>query len=289
MRRTLMMVAAALILSGPAWAVGGAINALTVTKTSAYANFVAFTASGTTTAVSVSLAAPFLHTVQVVVTGGPATCTIQLEGTLNGTTWYVMGAAQTCTSTITFYPVWVGAQTIRVNLTALTGGASPTVTVYYQGTGGSGVALSSRIVGLVTDTGFSTTQASANILAATVASTQTYRVGYNLWQVTSGSAGTCSTNATATVTIGFTNPANQAQTITVLLANLQPTLGAGTPGFFQGTTLASGAISPTGYQSAEFTIATKASTAITRTITWANGNCTNQPTASAIFYAEVVN
>ncbi|MDP9268591.1 MAG: hypothetical protein M3P27_09760 [Acidobacteriota bacterium] len=204
----------------------------------------------------------------------------------NGTTG--SGAVALATSPVLVTPDIGAATGTSLTLSSkLTADSNGVITKYNNvATVGAGVP---SFTGSKADTGFSATQGSANIIATTAAATQAYRVGYNMWQATSGSGGTCATNATATVTIGFTNPANQAQTINVLLMNVQPTLGVGTPGVFQGATLASGATSPTGYQSAEFVVVAKASTAITRTITWANGNCSTQPTASALFFAEALN
>lgn len=85
----------------------------------------------------VSSLSPSKHTVQVVVTGGPATCSIQLEGTLDAisssSTWANLSGSQTCTSTVTFHVTERAVKGVRVNVTALTGGTSPGVSAKYTG------------------------------------------------------------------------------------------------------------------------------------------------------------
>ncbi|MGH9667094.1 MAG: hypothetical protein ACRD9L_21930, partial [Bryobacteraceae bacterium] len=77
------------------------------------------------------------HTVQAVVTGSPSGCSIQLEGTLDdptlSPTWSNLSGSQTCTSSVMFHVTARPVRAIRVNLTALSGGTSPTVTVKYVG------------------------------------------------------------------------------------------------------------------------------------------------------------
>ena len=94
-------------------------------------------AAGTTIPVNVYLAA-HKHTVQATVTGAPTTCNIQLEGTLDDITssapnWANLSGSQVCTSTLTFSVTERPVTGIRVNLTALSGGTSPTVTIKYVG------------------------------------------------------------------------------------------------------------------------------------------------------------
>ncbi|HXO85463.1 MAG TPA: hypothetical protein VN803_08050 [Gemmatimonadales bacterium] len=107
-----------------------------------YVDFGKFTASGTTNGVNLggsysNTRAAHKHTLEVVVTGSPAACSIQLEGTLddvNGTpTWANMSGSQTCTSSVTFHVVDRAVTGVRINLTALSGGSSPTVAVRYAG------------------------------------------------------------------------------------------------------------------------------------------------------------
>jgi len=77
------------------------------------------------------------HTVQAVVTGAPATGSIQLEGTLDDVTgsptWFNLSGAQPCTANTIFHVVDRPVSGIRVNLTALTGGTGPTVSIRYLG------------------------------------------------------------------------------------------------------------------------------------------------------------
>ena len=111
MKRILLTALLTVLLTVPGWSAGGVLNRSTVTKTSAYADWTAFTSSGTSTAVGVAEGAPLIHTVQVVVTGSPATCTINLDTSLDGVTWTNASGNQTCTSNITFYTTWVGSLT----------------------------------------------------------------------------------------------------------------------------------------------------------------------------------
>ena len=75
------------------------------------------------------------HTLQVVVTGSPAACAIQLEGTLDkdatasSATWANLSGSQTCTATVTFHVIDRAVNGVRANLTALSGGTAPTVTI----------------------------------------------------------------------------------------------------------------------------------------------------------------
>lgn len=90
-------------------------------------------ASGTT----ISLAVPFAptkHGVMSVVTGGPATCSVQLEGSMDNTNFFLISASTTCTSTVMFQAIDKPVLYVRINLTALTGGTAPTVTSTYLGT-----------------------------------------------------------------------------------------------------------------------------------------------------------
>jgi hypothetical protein len=77
------------------------------------------------------------HTLQVVVTGAPATAQIQLEGTLddvNGSpTWFNLSGSLLCTSNTIFHVVDRPVSGVRANLTALTGGTAPAVNCKYVG------------------------------------------------------------------------------------------------------------------------------------------------------------
>lgn len=65
------------------------------------------------------------YTLDVRTTGSPASFTVALEGTLDGTNWTSIGTTSTTGRTrFADSPV----KTIRANLTALSGGTSPTVT-----------------------------------------------------------------------------------------------------------------------------------------------------------------
>jgi hypothetical protein len=97
------------------------------------------TATGQTMGVHSGLAT-HKHTLQVVVTGSPASCSVQLEGTLDDITdpsvtpfWANLSGTQSCTSSVTFHVVEKPVRAIRANLTALSGGSSPTVTIKYLG------------------------------------------------------------------------------------------------------------------------------------------------------------
>ncbi|MCI0403455.1 MAG: hypothetical protein L0212_08030 [Acidobacteria bacterium] len=88
--------------------------------------------------VPVHLVRPSQHTVQLTVTGAPATCTFELEGTLDdtaGATAFSLSGSIPCTSSTMFHVVNKPVNFIRGNLTALTGGVSPTVTFQYVGRG----------------------------------------------------------------------------------------------------------------------------------------------------------
>ena len=78
---------------------------------------------------------PEKHTVQLTVTGGPANCSFQLEGSLDNLTWFALSGAVDCTvaANCMFHVVNKPVNFIRGNLTALAGGAAPTVTFEYLG------------------------------------------------------------------------------------------------------------------------------------------------------------
>ena len=129
------------------------------------------------------------------------------------------------------------------------------------------------VAGQASSLDFYAAVSTANVLASTVASVGRYRVGYYMFETASGSGGTCASNATATVTLGWTDPgdgAGQAQTKADAPLELPPTLAAGA------------------YQQDQIVIAAQASTAITYAIAWSDGDCTAQPTASVYLFAEAV-
>lgn len=73
------------------------------------------------------------HTLQIIVTGGPSGCTVNLDGSLDGVNWFDLSGAQTCTSNTMFHVVSKPVAYVRGDLTALTGGTAPTVTISYEG------------------------------------------------------------------------------------------------------------------------------------------------------------
>lgn len=94
-------------------------------------------APGTTYAANLRMAA-HKHTLQVAVTGSPASCSVQLEGTLDDpssatVTWANLSGAQTCTSSVMFHVAERPVRAVRATVTALSGGSSPAVTITYQG------------------------------------------------------------------------------------------------------------------------------------------------------------
>jgi hypothetical protein len=115
-----------------------ALSSQTVNGRVASVSFGTLTGTGTTWAFDMSLLTPSQHTLEVVVAGSPSSCSIQLEGTLDNpsgssVTWANLSGAQTCTSSVTFSVVNKPVRAVRANLTSLSGGSSPTVTVGYAG------------------------------------------------------------------------------------------------------------------------------------------------------------
>lgn len=105
-----------------------------ITKT-----FATQSATGATSATLFSSTAripgmPTHHTAELIVTGGPAACTYRLQGSVDGTTWFNISAADvTCTSTTVAFESNKPAKNIRGNLLTLSGGTAPTVTLKYAG------------------------------------------------------------------------------------------------------------------------------------------------------------
>lgn len=72
-----------------------------------------------------------VFTVAVNTTGSPASYSVQLEGSMDNTNWKIIGSAITSdgvsaqTTSNIFYPF------VRANLTAVSGGTSPKITMYY--------------------------------------------------------------------------------------------------------------------------------------------------------------
>jgi hypothetical protein len=71
------------------------------------------------------------HTWEIVVTGGPANETTNLEGSINGTTWYILDTSNTVTAEMR-HVVNKPVRYVRGNCTVLPSG---TVTVRYMGGG----------------------------------------------------------------------------------------------------------------------------------------------------------
>jgi hypothetical protein len=79
------------------------------------------------------------HTIQWIVTGAPAACTLDIEYSTDASSWStVPGGSRTCTSGGSYSFPDVGYLFIGVNLSAFSGGTAPTITAVYQGTGATG-------------------------------------------------------------------------------------------------------------------------------------------------------
>ncbi len=78
------------------------------------------------------------HVIQVVNTGDPTAVTVLLEGSLDGTNFDIIGthaftAADIVNDGAIFFDVDSPCLHVRVNLTVLTGGTTPTITAIYEG------------------------------------------------------------------------------------------------------------------------------------------------------------
>ena len=78
------------------------------------------------------------HTIQADITGAPTAVTVTIEGSLDGVTFDTIGtlafsAGQLTNTTGVGHAVDTPVNYVRVNLTVLTGGTAPTVTVLYDG------------------------------------------------------------------------------------------------------------------------------------------------------------
>lgn len=85
------------------------------------------TVTGPTTGVRVNAVN---HTLQFNV-GSPATCAIQLEGSLDNVNWSNLSGTQSCMTSTMFHVDGKPVNYVRANLTIYTGGGS--VTIYYRG------------------------------------------------------------------------------------------------------------------------------------------------------------
>jgi len=95
----------------------------------------AATATGTSSTWTVNKT-PRNHSVQITITGAPTAVTVDLEGSLDGSTWvslasHVMSAAEITAAQALFHVVDKPTRRVRANLKVLTAGTSPTVTVIY--------------------------------------------------------------------------------------------------------------------------------------------------------------
>ena len=78
------------------------------------------------------------HTVQVNITGSPTAVTVDLEGSLDDNTYFTLASHSMTSSELTASAAMFHVETKRVhyiktNVTTLTGGSSPTVTIRYFG------------------------------------------------------------------------------------------------------------------------------------------------------------
>lgn len=79
-------------------------------------------------------ALPLLRTFawDVIVTGGPATLRVDIEGSLDGTNWFQLDTYTSTASTLRFV-VDKPVKYVRANLVTLTGGSSPSTTTRIAG------------------------------------------------------------------------------------------------------------------------------------------------------------
>ncbi len=95
-------------------------------------------ATGTTTGFNTPMNG--WHTLQVVLTGSPASCTVNLEGTIDGSHWYDLSGGQACdataqpTAVLMFHVANKPVVQVRAHLTALSAAATATIT--YGGVNG---------------------------------------------------------------------------------------------------------------------------------------------------------
>lgn len=100
-----------------------------------------FLDAATATGESSIKALPFLvsaHSVQATITGAPTAVTVDLEGSLDGETFFVLAthpftAGELTAAAALFHVIERPVNFVRVNLLTLTAGTAPTVTVKYDG------------------------------------------------------------------------------------------------------------------------------------------------------------
>lgn len=98
--------------------------------------------TGTTDTINVckgkNQSCPPRHTVQVVTTGSPSGCEVALEGSLDGSNFFALSttddtSAGDCTASVMWHTTNRPVRWIRGNVTALSGGTTPTVRICYLG------------------------------------------------------------------------------------------------------------------------------------------------------------
>lgn len=77
------------------------------------------------------------HTVQATITGSPTAVTVDLEGSLDGNTFFTLATHPFTAGELTaegamFHVTDKAVGRVRINLITLTGGSSPTVTTLYE-------------------------------------------------------------------------------------------------------------------------------------------------------------
>lgn len=73
------------------------------------------------------------HTVMVTVSGAPSACTVNLDGSLDGVHWFDLSGPQNAAANTMFHVVDKPVIYVRGNLSALSGGTSPSVSISYAG------------------------------------------------------------------------------------------------------------------------------------------------------------
>lgn len=68
-------------------------------------------------------------TFSVITAGAPSGCTLKILGSIDGTNFFDLSGDQTCTSSLMFHIVDRPVRWMKGQLTALSGGTSPTVNV----------------------------------------------------------------------------------------------------------------------------------------------------------------
>lgn len=80
------------------------------------------------------------HTVQCMATGSPTSVVVELEGSLDNGTWYQLAEHLWSNSELSNQAAMFHVSSklvgyVRINLTTMSGGSSPTMTVLYTGAG----------------------------------------------------------------------------------------------------------------------------------------------------------